>query len=52
MLLQAVFRAVIVIATHGIEGPYGHGLGRIDVYFAYNGQGELEILNIEHIVEY
>jgi len=41
-----------IIATHGIEGPYGHGLGRIDVYFAYNGQGELEILNIEHIVEY
>lgn len=38
-----------IIATHGIEGPYGHGLGKIDIYFAYDPQGELELLHVEHL---
>lgn len=38
-----------IIANHGIEGPYGHSLGKIDIYFAYNPQGDVEILHVEHL---
>jgi len=38
-----------IIATHGIEGPYGHGMGRLDIYFAYNQQGDIEVLHVEHL---
>lgn len=38
-----------IIAKQGIEGPYGHGLGNIDIYFAYNPQGDVEVLHVEHL---
>lgn len=38
-----------IIALQGIEGPYGHGLGRINIYFAFNEQGDADILNIEYL---
>jgi hypothetical protein len=37
-----------IIALHGIEGPYGHSLGQIHIYFAYNEQGVVEILNVDY----
>jgi hypothetical protein len=40
-----------IIANQGIEGPYGHGLGQINIYFAYNEQGKVDILNIEYLPE-
>lgn len=40
-----------IIATEGLEVPYGHGLGDISTYFAYNGQGKVEILNVEFMWE-
>ena len=38
-----------IIANQGIEGPYGHGLGEVNIYFAYNEQGKVDILNIEYL---
>lgn len=38
-----------IIATEGLEVPYGHGLGDINTYFAYNEQGKVEILNVEFL---
>ena len=38
-----------VIATEGLEVPYGHGLGDINTYFAYNKKGILEILKVEFL---
>ncbi len=38
-----------IIANQGIEGPYGHGLGEINIYFAYNEQGKVDILNVEYL---
>jgi hypothetical protein len=37
-----------IVALQGIEGPYGHGLGQINIYFAYNKQGNVEILKVEY----
>ena len=37
-----------IIATEGLEVPYGHSLGDINTYFAYNEQGKVEILNVEY----
>ncbi len=37
-----------IIALQGIEGPYGHGLGQINIYFAYNEQGEVDIMKVEY----
>lgn len=39
-----------IIALQGIQGAYAynHHLGYINIYFAYNEQGEVEILNVEH----
>ena len=38
-----------IIATEILEVPYGHGLGDINTYFAYNEQGKVEILNVEFL---
>lgn len=38
-----------IIASQGIEIPYGHGLGQINIYFTYNDQGKVEILNVEYL---
>jgi len=40
-----------IIAYQGIEGPYGHGLGRINIYFAYTKQGKVDILNVKYSPE-
>jgi hypothetical protein len=37
-----------IIATEGLEVPYGHGIGDINTYFAYNKQGKIEILSVEY----
>ena len=38
-----------IIAVHGIEGPYGHGLGKINIYYNYNEQGKVKILKVNYI---
>ena len=38
-----------IIALQGIEGSYGHSLGRVNIYFAFQKDGSIEILNIEHM---
>lgn len=38
-----------IIAEQGIEGPYGNGLGRVIVYYAYNENASLELLNFDYI---
>lgn len=38
-----------IIALQGIEGPYGHGLGEVNIYYAYSDQGEVDILNVEYL---
>lgn len=40
-----------VIALQGIEGPYGHGLGQLEISFAYDRQGMVEILKVEYLPE-
>lgn len=40
-----------IIASQGIEGPYGHGLGKVIIYFAYSEQGKVDILNIGYLPE-
>lgn len=37
-----------IIAVQGIEGPYGHGLGHLSIYYSYNEDGAVEILNVEY----
>lgn len=37
-----------IIALQGIEGPYGHGLGEINIYFSFNEQGGVEILKVKY----
>lgn len=38
-----------LIATHGIQGPFGNAdiLGELDVYFNYDKEGKINILNID-----
>lgn len=38
-----------LVATHGIEGPVGRTdiLGELDIYFNYNKEGHVNILNME-----
>lgn len=38
-----------IIVNQGIEGPYGHSLGEINVYVTYSEQGKAEILKFEYI---
>ena len=38
-----------IVAIQGIEGPYGHSLGMINIYFKYNIQGNVDILNVKYI---
>lgn len=38
-----------IIALQGIEGPYGHGLGHINIYFDYNEQGKVNILTVKYL---
>ena len=38
-----------IIAVQGIEGPYGHGLGQINIYYNYNEQGKVKILTVKHL---
>lgn len=40
-----------IIALQGIEGPYGHGLGEVNIYFVYDEQGKVDILNVEYLPE-
>lgn len=40
-----------IIALQGIEGPYGHGLGEVNIYYAYNEEGKVDILNVEYLPE-
>ena len=37
-----------IIAQQGIEGPYGNGLGRVIIYYAYDKTDSIEVLNIEY----
>lgn len=39
-----------IIAQQGIEGPYGNGLGRVIIYYAYDKNGLIEVLNIEYVL--
>ena len=38
-----------IIAVEGIEGPYGHSLGRINIYFTYDERGKPVILNVKYL---
>lgn len=37
-----------IIAQQAIEGPYGNFLGKVIIYFTYDKDGNLEVLNVEH----
>lgn len=37
-----------IIAVQGIEGPHNNFLGQINIFFSYNQQGNVEIMNIEY----
>lgn len=37
-----------IIAIQGIEAPYGNLLGRVIIYYDYDVNGSIEILNIEY----
>jgi hypothetical protein len=39
-----------IIAQQGIEGPYGNGLGRVIIYYDYDVNGLLEMLNYEYVL--
>ena len=38
-----------IIAQQGIEGPYGNFLGRVIIYYDYDINGFIEVLNIEYV---
>lgn len=39
-----------IIAQQGMESPYGNGLGRVYIYYDYDENGLLEILNIDYVL--
>jgi hypothetical protein len=38
-----------IIAQEGMEAPYGNGLGRVFIYYVYDENGLIKILNIEYV---
>lgn len=37
-----------IIALQRMEGPYGNGIGEINIYFNYNKQGQVNILKVKY----